>query len=64
MSIGIFVLILKDSNVKKRKFLLHGPLKIVYQIYHANPEKKKRKSNLFYPDKNQTFFIPDNFMFP
>jgi hypothetical protein len=35
--------------------LLHGTLKIVYQIYHSKQEKQKRKSK---------FFNRDNFVLP
>ena len=37
----------KRQKYQKRKFLLHGTLKIVYQIYHSKQEKQKRKSKFF-----------------
>jgi len=45
----------EDSNTKKRKFLLHGTLTIVYQIYHSKQEKQTRKSKFFY---HNNFVLP------
>jgi hypothetical protein len=53
MSHWIFVLVQKDSNSQKGKFLLHG--KIPYQIYHCKQEDQKRKSEFFYRDN---FVLP------
>jgi hypothetical protein len=35
---GIFILVQKSQQCQKRKYLLDGTLKMVYQIYH--PESK------------------------
>jgi hypothetical protein len=43
----------KREDLHKRKFLMHGTLKIAYQVYHSKQDSKKRKS---------TFFICDNFV--
>jgi len=37
----------KKTVIPKKKVLLHGTLKIVYQVYHSKPERKKRKSKFF-----------------
>ena len=38
------------SGTKKKKFLLHGTLKIVYQVYHSKEERKK-ENQCFFPTK-------------
>jgi hypothetical protein len=52
---GIFILVQKNQEYHKRKFLLYGTLKTTYQIYHSEQEKQKRKSKFFYRDN---FVIP------
>ncbi len=42
------------KTVMSKKNLLHGPLTIVYQVYHSKQENKK---------ENQVFYR-DNFVFP
>jgi len=39
-----------QTVMPKRIFLLHGTLKIVYQVYHSIEEKQKRKSKFFNRD--------------
>ena len=46
----------KRKQYQKRKFLLDGTLKIVYQIYHSKQEKQKSKSKFFYRDD---FVLPE-----
>jgi hypothetical protein len=38
----------KSQECQKRKFLLHGALKIVYPVYHSKQESKKKKIKVFY----------------
>jgi hypothetical protein len=48
----------KRQKCQKRKLLLQGTLKIVYQIYHSKEEKQKRKSKSFFLSQQSSFVLP------